>query len=1448
MRIFRIYILFALFLLGMASTVSAVDIEFRPPDSLQGTDFWDTEGGFVGLVAEEACPPDFDLSVFPYSAEVGIDDTFDIKMTLPSSGLPWHGGIAFRFPHNFDLSRIENVTYSDDNPGTDPQINCLHIWENKIAICFEGGATPSVGTEVTLTISTIGNPTTAGQYRITGLIFNKFFHVVSGPIWSDYFDIYPADPFAIYIAPDEDLTLSAGEVQLFTARIFDEYGNEIGNLPLDWALSSESDDIGTIEQGTLTVSTTGTGRVVVSTGKIADTSGLITVIPGGLDHFVFLDYPRSVQPGQSFPSEITIVAYDIFDNLKYDYDGAVYFMSSDSLAEFYYDMDNKYDFTVADSGQHTFDGDLFSLTTQGIQTITITDGEVSATSGPILVGGGQPISFNIEYDDSVTAGQRMAIHITDAVDSTGGPATALINVRIEGDGTSPGGYDPIINDVLVIEGSGTAYQYLFNTGTTVLNVGSDSNEVEISTVVLPAGLGDLSLELQPTQFIGNKFYGLAAITAIDLYGNIKTDFDAETSPVTLNINRGELIPSVLNNSDDFLNGVADLTQTDIVFSGEAGEAQLYVSRGMISSNWVNVYFNGINMDVLRTLPDTVRIGFKGQFLVDLYNPGDLAPAAPISFELYFTSCTDNCTITGSVDSLPAGSSARKAFLIEITDDLNLPENDTFMVVMKADFVYQNDTVTTTVMYTKPIVVTKSVQFEYIDNSLNVDTVLSPSNLDKLTMQIRPEEGSGLDHPRIAAHIYIGNGVDNWIELYYSVLSTLLTGDTDVITLSFSNVTIPDLRALGWTEGQYGYLKMDGSAYDGGWYNITPMEKFDSVMVLYPSELNYVAGSITPDTVMADYAYQFGMDIGLDGSPDFALDRYQSRFELYHNDTLVTMTLLDQAYTLSSGNNNILTSDIYIPGKFTGSDLTPRLILSGHELYAPRVDTILFGDENISVVQHTATEPELRIISADLIAPNPPYLNQGQEFGITINVKNLSDFNVDSVSLLIQSEDGTDTFAVENDIAIAGQSDYETTLTLQAPDESMPLYVYKAVVTGPEEVTILPPEDNIVGVQVQSPAEIDLTYELADVYGDFVEYGQVFTINAKLENLGGASAGPGQVTLLTGDVDFGIDDSSSLTLNVGETGSWQLTAPSKTVTADLMLLITETPIDNNIAEPAMVKTDSIKITINVGPTITDELVGDVIARPSPLIIPGTSYILLGLEFLNKTGDSSSQIGLKSIILEFTDQHGNIIPAENIVSIETTGFKNFDSVITRPELYGERLKLNFRNFRLYPQQADTIYFFGQVKPEISVRGFGLRIDSRDIKAAYVTGPRVNQTVPVTGKFESNFRVVSNFLIVSRGLEQSLAVRNNPFNPEQGEAEITYNLSQDSDIEINIYTLLGEKVYRANYPAGSDGGRKGDNIIQWDGRNDEGRMVLNGVYVVVIEANGSGDSYKIKLAVMK
>jgi hypothetical protein len=99
-------------------------------------------------------------------------------------------------------------------------------------------------------------------------------------------------------------------------------------------------------------------------------------------------------------------------------------------------------------------------------------------------------------------------------------------------------------------------------------------------------------------------------------------------------------------------------------------------------------------------------------------------------------------------------------------------------------------------------------------------------------------------------------------------------------------------------------------------------------------------------------------------------------------------------------------------------------------------------------------------------------------------------------------------------------------------------------------------------------------------------------------------------------------------------------------------------------------------------------------------------------------------------------------------------------------------------------------------------------------------------------------------------------NPFDPNEVRSDgaigtfFNYFLPQDSEVELRIYTLLGELVYAKSYnatdPQGRQGSRRDGGYIVWDGKNGKLEPVLNGVYVAILKT--SAGTATTKVAVVK
>jgi len=123
--------------------------------------------------------------------------------------------------------------------------------------------------------------------------------------------------------------------------------------------------------------------------------------------------------------------------------------------------------------------------------------------------------------------------------------------------------------------------------------------------------------------------------------------------------------------------------------------------------------------------------------------------------------------------------------------------------------------------------------------------------------------------------------------------------------------------------------------------------------------------------------------------------------------------------------------------------------------------------------------------------------------------------------------------------------------------------------------------------------------------------------------------------------------------------------------------------------------------------------------------------------------------------------------------------------------------------------------------------------------------------TGQNISVLDIKSNSTVVIES-DFDKAFRNfpNPFGvPARPLTKFIYYLDQDSDVSVRIYTLIGELVWSSSYSASDPQGKRGthEGDIFWDGRNEKGYKVLNGVYIARI-STGYGKSALTKIAVIK
>jgi hypothetical protein len=137
-----------------------------------------------------------------------------------------------------------------------------------------------------------------------------------------------------------------------------------------------------------------------------------------------------------------------------------------------------------------------------------------------------------------------------------------------------------------------------------------------------------------------------------------------------------------------------------------------------------------------------------------------------------------------------------------------------------------------------------------------------------------------------------------------------------------------------------------------------------------------------------------------------------------------------------------------------------------------------------------------------------------------------------------------------------------------------------------------------------------------------------------------------------------------------------------------------------------------------------------------------------------------------------------------------------------------------------------------------------DANGAAHAEFRAPRVPETDRLTG--------TSGVLSAELSIEVSLVDPSeaagyvtsypNPFHPGEAPATIAYKLSADARVTLTFYSLLGTEVRRDVYEPGQPGGREGLNAVEWDGRNGTGDVVASGGYLLVVEAEGQGETLHV------
>jgi hypothetical protein len=177
----------------------------------------------------------------------------------------------------------------------------------------------------------------------------------------------------------------------------------------------------------------------------------------------------------------------------------------------------------------------------------------------------------------------------------------------------------------------------------------------------------------------------------------------------------------------------------------------------------------------------------------------------------------------------------------------------------------------------------------------------------------------------------------------------------------------------------------------------------------------------------------------------------------------------------------------------------------------------------------------------------------------------------------------------------------------------------------------------------------------------------------------------------------------------------------------------------------------------------------------------------------------------------------------------------------------------SLEIAPDATDTLRIAVDVAAGAPAGELRLEIErSGDVVFTVTTGggegPRVGVSLEDGGDIAGHF-LSGPLSIMSARFEEYAHNYPNPFRAGSESTKICYFLAQDSKVTIRVYDLAGSLVWSRDMQAGERGGTgaaPGTSWeIDWNGRNDRGELVRNGVYLCKIQAGSQSALFKIAVA---
>ena len=397
-------------------------------------------------------------------------------------------------------------------------------------------------------------------------------------------------------------------------------------------------------------------------------------------------------------------------------------------------------------------------------------------------------------------------------------------------------------------------------------------------------------------------------------------------------------------------------------------------------------------------------------------------------------------------------------------------------------------------------------------------------------------------------------------------------------------------------------------------------------------------------------------------------------------------------------------------------------------------------------------------------------------------------------------------------------------------------------------TVVPRTSLAVSAAVTAPA---------DAMDNTVAIAESFTVTATVANTAGAAdiVAAGNLTInLPAKYSLAGGEAQVKSFTVGTPVKWAVNAAQQPSGPDqIAITISTIPLDENSGQPAQVTNGTANIAmvtegsaVSVRDVSSSQNVGTPVAPGG-----GTNLDVLALEIAyNVTDTSVPQAEVDTVAITIIDRSGAALGPNVVartlkrVALDLGGTTPYEVLNpnTNPVIVSLTSGGTDRLINPDGSITGTVYLDLDPTPKatelrVQVRGTGVVVSDR---------PGTGSRLGVTNAQGQALDLKSGPLVIlSSNFEEYAHNYPNPFSAGGENTKIAYFMETPASVSVKIYAITGDLVHEENIPSGDPRAQSGPQETTWDGRNDKGEVVRNGVYVCVLNAGSKNAKFRIAVA---